>query len=710
MKYLIKFYEVKKMLLKEQNSKTTRGYFIISISLLFLLLQGCSSVSLIPDQMFDDISTYEIGQDRSKLSEFSSLIDTLSQSEEKRLLAENDLLDFLTTDATFDSKQFVCRELRIIGTEKSVPTLTEMLLDEKTTDIARYALEDIPGEAVDKALIELLPNATKKVQLGIMNTLAVRKSASSVSTISALLKSTDDDISTTAASALGQIGNEECIKVLTPYLNSKNKVLRNSVLDSYLLCVDELVTQNKMKEANKFYTDLHNQDIPFIIKQATLVGIINSSENKSTEILERIKSEPNELRSIPISKIRELPENSDITNFAKLLPTLKPGNQIQLLSVIEDRGDKSVKPHVLKTLDACIMEVRIASIRTLTNIGDDTDVIKLATIAATKTGDEARYARTALDLLSGDKVNQTITNSIATSNNGIRIELIKAVGTRNINSAFSSIIEYANSADNKTKTATLKSLADISTIDNVPALIDILIAQQSNSDRKKVERTISKVLAKFPNTNGSTPIIKKINSDINKDNNSSLLRLLGFTGDAAAFKVLRIELKSSDEQIKIAAINGLSNWTSAKPLGDLRRHTIMAKNDKVRAPALKGFTKFISMDNSLTDEQKVEMYKISLQFSKSSNERNIALDGIGHIDCFASLETIKLYVNQPDVKQTVDDGINRVSWHMFEKDPERVKNYVLWFLSKVKDERFQKKNTQLLEVIDRHIASRDANK
>jgi len=698
------------MLIKELNAKNIRGYFVISISLLFLLLQGCSSVSLIPDQLFNDISTYEIGQDRSKLTEFSNVVDTLSQSEETRGIAEQNMLDFLKTDATFDSKQFICRELRIIGSEKSVPILTEMLLDEKTTDIARYALENIPGNAVDEALIKSLSTATKKVQLGIMNTLAVRKSADSVPTIAELLKSADNDISNTAASALGQIGNEECMKYLTPYLNSKNTELINTTLDSYLLCVDELVKQNKMKEANKIYTDLHKQETPFIIKQATLVGIINSSENKSKEILERIKSEPNELRFIAISKIRELPENADLSSFAKLLPTLELSNQIQLLSLFEDRGDKSVKPYVLKTLDACIMEVRIASIRTLTNIGDETDIIKLATIAANKTGDESRYASAALNLLSGDKVNQTIANSISTSNNGIRIELIKAIGTRNVKSAFNNIIEYANSDDNKTKTATLKSLAEISTIENLPALIDILMAQKNNSDRKKVERTISKVLAKYPNTNGSTPIIKTLNSDIDNDNKSSLLRLLGYTGDAAALKVLRTEINNSDEQIKIAAINGLSNWTSAEPLNDLKQSAIAAKNDKVRAPALKGFTKFISMDNSLTEEQKVEMYKISLQYAKTSNERNIALDGIGHIDSFASLETIKLYVNQPDVKQTVDDGINRVSWHLHPAEPERVKEYVLWFLSKIEDEKFQRKNTQLLNVIDRYIVSREANK
>ena len=142
----------------------------------------------------------------------------------------------------------------------------------------------------------------------------------------------------------------------------------------------------------------------------------------------------------------------------------------------------------------------------------------------------------------------------------------------------------------------------------------------------------------------------------------------------------------------------------------MKQITETAPNDKVRTPALKGFTKFIALDGSLTDVEKVEMYEISLKYAKSSNEKNIALDGVGQLKCFESLETIKLYVNQEDVKKTVDDGINRVSSRIYQKEPERVKEYILWSLSKIKDENFQKRNTQLLERIDQYIKERDTTK
>ena len=109
------------MLIKERKTKNTNKYFVILISLLFLLLQSCSSLNVISDQLFNDISTYEIGQSRSKLTEFSNVVDSARLSEEKRAIAEEDMLDFLQTESTLASKQFVCRQLRIIGSEKSVP-------------------------------------------------------------------------------------------------------------------------------------------------------------------------------------------------------------------------------------------------------------------------------------------------------------------------------------------------------------------------------------------------------------------------------------------------------------------------------------------------------------------------------------------------------------------------------------------------------------
>ncbi len=689
------------------NRKNIISSIIVLVSL--LLLQNCATVKVIPDKTFNNISNYEFGQDRTKLTEFSNLLDSLAQKEDAKIIAEENMLDFLQTDATFASKQFVCRELREIATGNSIPVLVNLLQDEETTSIAKYALQNIISNKVDDRLIELLPNSSKNIQLAILDIFGSRKSKNAVSEISKLLNNNDVSISTAAASALGKIATLDCIKYFKPYLNYKNSQLRNTILDSYLSVADNLLRQNKKQDANKIYTDLYKQNLPFSIKQATLIGIINSANNKADEILKRINSEPDNLKAIAISKIRELPKDYSSEIFAKLLPTLNPANQIQLLSVFEDVKVKDVKPFVLEILNSDIPEVRIAAIKTIGNIGSKNEVLTLAEIAATKTGNESKYAELALELLQGNEIDETIISAIPSSENNVKAELIKSARTRLITSAFNAVIRCANSDNKKIRTEAIKTLAEISTDRNLGELLSLLSNQNNSSVKKKVERAISKVLVNYPNSNNAPLLIKNYKTSNNIQTKISLLRLLGFTSDKSALQLLRNETKNNNEEIKIAAVQGLSNWTTPEPMNDLKIIMQSDTNKKLVAIALKGFVKFISINEYLTSLEKVNLYKEALPFAKTSNERNLILDGVGHTDCFESLEVIKPYINQIDVKQTVDDCVNRVSWHLHQKDPERVKGYVNWFLSKIKDEKFQKKNKFLLDVIDKFIKNRDAN-
>ena len=102
-------------------------------------------------QLLDKVKTYDYGKSRADLTTISDMIRQASGTPEMKEI-EKQLDDFLKSDANYAAKDFVCRELSVAGTEASVPALASMLTDEKNSDMARYALERIPGEAVDEAL------------------------------------------------------------------------------------------------------------------------------------------------------------------------------------------------------------------------------------------------------------------------------------------------------------------------------------------------------------------------------------------------------------------------------------------------------------------------------------------------------------------------------------------------------------------------------
>jgi hypothetical protein len=233
------------------------------------------------DELFEKIKTYDWGQSRASLTEVSDLVQKSSGSPKERSKIEKSLLEVLKSDATYAGKQFVCRELSIIGTEQSVPTLGKMLTDEKMSDMARYALERIPGAVVDEALRDALPKTSGKIKVGIINSLSSRRDSKAVSALSNLIGDSDQMVAAAAVSALGQIADAEATKALAEAKSKATGELRLLVLDAYLKCADQLVAEGKKAEALAIYEELRKEPKPISI--AALQGKLNAEKSKVTK-------------------------------------------------------------------------------------------------------------------------------------------------------------------------------------------------------------------------------------------------------------------------------------------------------------------------------------------------------------------------------------------------------------------------------------------
>ncbi|MEN8191757.1 MAG: HEAT repeat domain-containing protein [Bacteroidota bacterium] len=671
-----------------------------ALMIFLLLLVGCSNYEEKADQALSKLSNYEYEEGLQELTEFTDLVSEVSSSESKSKDVEKSIIRYLQSDATLASKRFVSQQLSIIGTENSLSVLSKLLEDKETVDIALYPLERIPGTSVDRILIDHLNSKDKVIQIGCINSLGVRKCETSVAQIAELMQSEDLDIAIAAASALGNIHNDESIKILKSKLSKTDGSLKHAVLDSYLKCVD-ILSKKESSKALAMYNDLYNSDLGMSSRQAALVGLISISDKKEAIILNSIQNDDAELKYVCIQQIRQLPERESISKFSSMLPKLSPANQIHMLGVIKDRADKESKTHVLKTLKSKESLVRIASLQALTVIGDNSDVITVATIAADQSGVERRNARECLNLINDAKANNVIVKNISLADKKVKIELIRSAGERDIKSSFDIILKNTESEDRQVRSASYLAIAEIATDNDLPILFEKLHNLSNKSNRQKMERTILRILSVFPDENFVKILINNIDTDESLDNKASSIKLLGVTNSPIALKKLRENINSENQTIKIGAVEGLSYWGTPEPLYDLMEVTEKAQNEKVREIALKGFTKFIAMDKSLSDSAKIELYKKSLKYAKTSNEKNLALDGIGHTDNLASLDVLELYYEDPSVKETVEDGINRVGWHVRRKHPEEVKAFILEIIKMTTSESYIRKSKDLIIEIDR---------
>ncbi len=238
------------------------------------------------DELLEKVKTYDWGQSREPLTKLSDFVRKAYGSPAELKQIENSLIGVLkSANATPAAKQFVCRKLSIIGSEACVPALTEMLTKKPASkqephpaDMARYALERIPGTAVDEALRNALRQAKGKTKVGIINTLGQRRDSRAVRALRSLIRDSDPLTAGAAVAALGNIADPRATRALAQAKDGATGKLRLLVCDAYLKCADELAAQGKKEDALAIYNELMKEPKPINI--AALRGRINLLQKK----------------------------------------------------------------------------------------------------------------------------------------------------------------------------------------------------------------------------------------------------------------------------------------------------------------------------------------------------------------------------------------------------------------------------------------------
>jgi HEAT repeat protein len=220
--------------------------------------------------ILEKVKTYDFGQSRAALSDLSDEIRKASGQPEELKKYEAGLIEVLKSDAKFAGKQYVCRELSIIGTDQSVPALAPMLTDQEYSDMARFALERIPGETVDKALLAAMSKAEGKAKIGIVNSLGERGYKPAVGEIGKLVSSSDGLLAGAAISALGKIGGSDAVNALDKALQEAPENQKMPVYDAYLKVADKLAAGGDRAGAQKIWVTLNKQGVPSLVRTAAM--------------------------------------------------------------------------------------------------------------------------------------------------------------------------------------------------------------------------------------------------------------------------------------------------------------------------------------------------------------------------------------------------------------------------------------------------------
>ncbi len=226
------------------------------------------------EQAFDALKTYDWGVDRHVLDPIDEAVVKTRNDDAARKEIESKLLVVLQSNAPRDAKDYVCRQLRTMGTATCVPILEKLLVDPELSHMARYALERIPDAQAGRALERQLPKLTGKLKVGVISSLGTRGqegTSKAVSSLRALVKDSDDAVARAAAVALGRIGTSEANKALAS--TKARPALAAVFADASLSCAEKLLGGGHGKDAKAIYERLLKNNPSEMVRQAAERGL-----------------------------------------------------------------------------------------------------------------------------------------------------------------------------------------------------------------------------------------------------------------------------------------------------------------------------------------------------------------------------------------------------------------------------------------------------
>lgn len=415
-------------------------------------------------------------------------------------------------------------------------------------------------------------------------------------------------------------------------------------------------------------------------------------------VIDALKSDDPEMQTGAIAIVREIPGEEVTRALARELPKLGAAGQVQLLSVFADRGDATALPAVVEASRSQDESVRVAALRAVGQLGNASSVPMLVERAAAGKGAEQKAARESLYRLRGPEVDAAILQSLPSAEPAAKVELVGAIGERNVPGGVEPLLQTARDEDRKVRLESLKVLKIVARPEELPALVNLLLEAKSNSDRAEAEKMVAAVAHKIEDPNRQAAAVLAVLPNV-KDlpNRASLLRVLGRIGDVSALPTLRTALTSRDEEIQDAAIRALSDWPTAEPVPELLKVAQTSENRVHKILALRGFVRLLGLPSDRPPEETIDLYKKAMSLATDAAEKKRVLSGLAGAKSLAALNMAAEYLDALGLHLEAEMAVVRIAREVYGSHPERTREVLRKVIQDTKNDALREQAQEIIK-------------
>jgi HEAT repeat protein len=644
----------------------------LRVALIFAVIGICCSgttLAMSIDEALGKLKTYKFGQEDEAINTIRDAATGSFNDPTARQKLATGLAAILESDATNDAKHFACRQLALIGGQAQIPALAKLLTDQEMSQMARYALARIPGEAVDRALLDALSKMDGANKLGIINTLGNRRCNAAVEPLAKLLAGEQAEVACEAGKALGRIGTPAAAQLLEGALKGRN----SEILDAYLDCADVLRGAGNRELASSMYVRVLDSELPGHIRAAALQGLSLAAPAGAgvTRVIMALKSGDKQLQVVAAKVARGIPGPQASLLLATALSDLPSDSQVLLIRAMADRADGAARTAVMQACSSEDGRVRAAALEALGTVGDVTSIAVLVKAATTGTEAEQAAARASLVTLRGEGVDEALNARLNGADAREQAEIVAALTSRGVAQAVPTILKMAGSDRREVRAAAIMGLRELADVQHIGALVDLL-ANANAGDRDEARKMLVAVARRCKaERQASEGLVAKLAAGTQSRN--SLLTALGDLGDDSGLPALRKALGDGDPETRRAAIVALSGWPNAQPQPDLLQVARNRENATHQVLALRGYVDLVGRAGSMGPDEKVRCYETALGLASNVAEKRRVFAALPQVKTLGALKLAAAHMADTEIGQETALAAVTIANGIYVTDTEPVK-------------------------------------
>ncbi|MHC4984228.1 MAG: HEAT repeat domain-containing protein [Planctomycetota bacterium] len=650
------------------------------------------------NQALKAVATFEYGKDSGPLVLVDQIVVEAAKDARQREAVERRIVRALGSASTRDAKSFLCRQLRTIGTARSVPQLAKLLTEPELSHMARYALGRIEDPAAAAALHRALGKTSGKLQVGIVNTLANRRYRPALPNIAKLLRSSDSSVAEASARALGRIGGIQAAKALQAARPGASKALRQRIDNALLICAEQLLADGRTNEAKRIYEKFYSPEQPVHLRLAGLRGLVAAQGPEALSAIMQAAKDPDpDVRRGAIGFMTMVKGQEATKAIAALLPSLPPDAQPLVVRALGGRGDAAAAKAISAATKSQHEAVRIAALEALGEVGDASAVTVLAQAAAAADGREKLVARASLEHLRADGVDAALMRSISYGDARARAEAIRALASRGVMQAIGDLLKAAKDDDKTVRQEAIRAVGTLGSKPELSALVALAVEPKDAKDRAAIEQAIGTIFKRVEDKNTQAGSVLAVLDRAPADAKPTLLRLLGRPATAKALNGVRGALKDPNAEVRDAAVRTLSEWPDAGPAEDLLvlARTSASRTHKVLA--LRGYIRMAGMSGDPT-----AMYVRAMELAERPDDKKLVLGGLGSASSVKALELVEKYLKDKQLQAEAALAAIQIANRLRQNDPTRAKTTLKNVVAAVEDSRVRRKAQDIINEMEQH--------